>query len=109
LGVSVQKCVECKHVPRSTLTHVPSVDPLQDGRAEYVEYVEKNHRSLADLLISEFSSAKIPLAHFLHLVPSLQPRYYTISSSSSAYPATIHITVSVTEKVSLRDRLSWPF
>jgi sulfite reductase alpha subunit-like flavoprotein len=38
----------------------------------------------------------IPLEHFINTAPYLQPRYYTISSSSSVHPQSIHITVAVT-------------
>ena len=34
----------------------------------------------------------------LNLTPSLQPRYYTISSSSSVHPNRVHITVSVVDQ-----------
>lgn len=54
-------------------------------------------KSLVDLLTGELSSCKIPLSDFLHIVPFIQPRYYTISSSSSCFPGTVHITVSITE------------
>mmetsp|Transcript_21213 Transcript_21213/g.27833 ORF Transcript_21213/g.27833 Transcript_21213/m.27833 type:complete len:264 (-) Transcript_21213:255-1046(-) len=43
----------------------------------------------------EFPSVSMPLPDFLALAPALQPRYYTISSSSTVYPKRIHITVSV--------------
>jgi len=39
---------------------------------------------------------KIPFNAFLELVPRVQPRYYTISSSSKASPSRIAITVAIT-------------
>lgn len=52
-----------------------------------------------DLLTNELSSCKIPFSDLLHIVPYIQPRYYTISSSSSCHPDNVHITVSITEYV----------
>ena len=70
----------------------------KEGRAEYAAWIVDEGRSLADVL-AEFPSVKLPLECFLELVPRLQPRYYTISSSSSAFPQSIHITVSVLTEV----------
>jgi NADPH-ferrihemoprotein reductase len=49
------------------------------------------------LLCNELRSCKLPLSDLLHIAPYIQPRYYTISSSSSVYPNTVHITVRLTE------------
>lgn len=68
-----------------------------DQRAQFKEAIEETHQSLFTLLTKSLSSSKIPLADFLHIVSAIQPRYYTISSSSSYFPETVHITVSVTE------------
>jgi len=68
-----------------------------DHRAQFKEAVEESHHSLFTLLTGPLSSARIPLADLLHIVNPIQPRYYTISSSSSYYPDNVHITVSVTE------------
>eukprot|EP00605_Chrysophyceae_sp_TOSAG23-4_P002699 GSChrysophyteH1.ASY1.ANO1.2976.1 assembled CDS len=56
-----------------------------------------NCKSVFSLLTAELSSAEIPLEDLLHILPSIQPRYYTISSSSSVHPQCVHITVSITE------------
>lgn len=71
----------------------------KDKRSELHKMIEAGGRSISDLLSSggELSSCKIPLRDFMHIIPHIQPRYYTISSSSSCFPDSIHITVSVTE------------
>jgi len=56
--------------------------------------VEEMKRSFYEIL-ELFPSLEIPLDHFIHVCPKLQPRYYTISSSSKVSPNIIHITVSV--------------
>jgi len=67
------------------------------GKARYAAEVEAKKRSLAEVLILDFPSVQVPLAHFLYHAPHLQPRYYTISSSSSAHPKRIHITVALAD------------
>ena len=67
-----------------------------DNHAGFKQYINGNGRSSFDLLTSELDSCDIPLDDLLHLLPHMQPRYYTISSSSSVYPTQVHITVSVT-------------
>lgn len=68
-----------------------------ERRHDFSEYVHANGKSLAELLSNELSSCEIPLSDFFHIAPYMQPRYYTISSSSSVHPRSIHITVSVLE------------
>jgi NADPH-ferrihemoprotein reductase len=70
-----------------------------DNRAAFKKTFQEGGRSICDLLVNggELSSCKVPLADLLHILPFMQPRYYTISSSSSCHPNTVHITVSVTE------------
>ena len=46
-------------------------------------------------LFERFPSIQIPLENLLELLPKLQPRFYTIASSSLVHPQSVHITVSV--------------
>jgi NADPH-ferrihemoprotein reductase len=69
----------------------------KDNKAGLKRLSEEEGTTLVDLLTNELSSCKIPLSDLLHIVPFIQPRYYTISSSSSCFPDTVHITVSITE------------
>ena len=68
----------------------------KENRKHFIETIEGEGKSLYHLLTNELSSCKVPLADFLHIAPPMQPRYYTISSSSSVHPQSVHITVSVT-------------
>ena len=61
----------------------------------YRETIIEKHVGIVDLVTTEFPSLEIPFDHFLHVCPRLQPRYYTISSSSSVSPHVVSITVSV--------------
>lgn len=72
----------------------------KSNRSLYKTTIDEAGHSLATLLCPNgpLSSCRIPLAEFLNLTPRLQPRYYTISSSSNVHPQSIHITVSLTEK-----------
>lgn len=68
----------------------------KEGKAEYREKIMDGHVGLLDLL-KRCPSIQIPLEHFVGFCPRLLPRYYTISSSSSVYPKSVHLTVAVTE------------
>lgn len=78
---------------REKLQHLAS----KEGRSEYRKFVEDSGRSTYDLLVQEFPSVRIPFEHLLNVVSHLQPRYYTISSSSSVNPKSIHVTVALTK------------
>jgi len=69
----------------------------KENRDNYKKQIEIPRRSFISLICRELSSCKIPLPDLLHILPYVQPRYYTISSSSTRFPDTVHITVSVTE------------
>lgn len=68
----------------------------KDGKAEYREKVLDAHYGLVDML-RLCPSIEASLEQFLSFCPLLQTRFYTISSSSSVHPDSIHITVAVTE------------
>lgn len=58
---------------------------------------EDNFISVASL-IDSYDFKPIPFVDFLHVVPTLQPRYYTISSSSIHDPNVCALTVSLTTR-----------
>lgn len=82
---------------RSALLRMAS----KEGKAEYREKIVGGHVGVADIVSRLCPSIAMPLEHFVAVCPRLLPRYYTISSSSSVHPDSIHITVSVirTEKL----------
>eukprot|EP01035_Chromulina_nebulosa_P017613 gene17613-23188_t len=79
---------------REWILHILS----KENKTLYNQQIIEQHVSLVDLLTNQLTSCKIPLDALLHIVPILQPRQYTISSSKSIYPKTIHITVAVADK-----------
>ncbi|TDH68183.1 hypothetical protein CCR75_004108 [Bremia lactucae] len=79
-------------IERAMLTRLGS----KDGKLEYQKWIIDDERSFVDVL-AHFGSVKVSLQDLLHLVPSLLPRYYTISSSSLVSPQRIHATVSLIE------------
>ena len=58
---------------------------------EYSEWVVKARRTIVAVL-EDLPSFKPPLDHLLELLPRLQARYYSISSSSKVAPLTPHLS-----------------
>ncbi|KAI9906109.1 hypothetical protein PsorP6_014250 [Peronosclerospora sorghi] len=77
-------------VERATLTRLAS----KNGRDEYQAWILDAERSFVDVL-AHFRSVHVSVQALLHLVPFLQPRYYTISSSRLVTPQRVHATVRV--------------
>uniref|UniRef100_A0A3B5A3N0 nitric-oxide synthase (NADPH) n=1 Tax=Stegastes partitus TaxID=144197 RepID=A0A3B5A3N0_9TELE len=80
------------------ITTPPSPVLLQQfaalGLQEYEEWKWYNNPTLVEVL-EEFPSVQIPSTLLLTQLPSLQPRYYSISSSPDLHPGEIHLTVAV--------------
>eukprot|EP00591_Stephanopyxis_turris_P005689 CAMPEP_0195509034 /NCGR_PEP_ID=MMETSP0794_2-20130614/2079_1 /TAXON_ID=515487 /ORGANISM="Stephanopyxis turris, Strain CCMP 815" /LENGTH=704 /DNA_ID=CAMNT_0040636145 /DNA_START=57 /DNA_END=2171 /DNA_ORIENTATION=+ len=67
----------------------------KEGKAEYRSKIVEGHVGTVDIVSKLCPSLVIPLEHFIAAVPRLQPRLYTISSSSSLHPHSVHLTVAI--------------
>ncbi|XP_033117022.1 NADPH--cytochrome P450 reductase-like [Anneissia japonica] len=67
-----------------------------EGKKEYSDWVVKSHRNILAIL-EDLPSCKPPLDHLCELLPRLQARYYSISSSPKLHPSSIHITAVLVE------------
>ncbi|XP_020298213.1 NADPH--cytochrome P450 reductase isoform X2 [Pseudomyrmex gracilis] len=67
-----------------------------EGKAAYQQWVVQENRNIVHIL-EDISSLKPPLDHLCELLPRLQCRYYSISSSPKLYPNSVHITAVVVE------------
>jgi NADPH-ferrihemoprotein reductase len=79
-------------IDQKALTRLSS----KEGKKEYKEKVMASFVGIADLL-NLCPSLQIPLEHFIGFCKHQVPRFYTIASSSSKHPVTVHLTVAVTE------------
>ncbi|KAL9189410.1 hypothetical protein ACHAXT_009085 [Thalassiosira profunda] len=77
----------------------------KEGKAEYKEKIVEAHVGLAVLITEMCTSIECPLGHFAMVCPRLHPRYYTISSSSTVHPTTIHITFVLLEEETASGRV----
>lgn len=78
--------------------------PTDEGKALYNAYIRDQCVDLLTLL-ELMPSLKAPIDHVLELLPRLQARYYSISSSSKLYPNSIHITAVVVDYTTKLGRL----
>ncbi|KAJ6640251.1 NADPH--cytochrome P450 reductase [Pseudolycoriella hygida] len=62
-----------------------------EGKAQYQTWIQNACRNIVHIL-EDIKSCKPPIDHICELLPRLQPRYYSISSSSKLHPTTVHVT-----------------
>mmetsp|Transcript_29347 Transcript_29347/g.75668 ORF Transcript_29347/g.75668 Transcript_29347/m.75668 type:complete len:502 (+) Transcript_29347:629-2134(+) len=68
----------------------------KEGKAAFEKDIAAAEKTILDIL-SDFPSIDLPKDLFFELCPRLPARFYSISSSSSLYASTIHITCSVVD------------
>lgn len=67
-----------------------------EGKAQYQSWVLDSCRNIVAIL-EDLPSLRPPIDHLCELLPRLQARYYSISSSSKVHPNSIHICAVVVE------------
>ncbi|XP_011134999.1 NADPH--cytochrome P450 reductase isoform X1 [Harpegnathos saltator] len=67
-----------------------------EGKAAYQQWIVQENRNIVHIL-EDIPSLKPPLDHLCEILPRLQCRYYSISSSPKLHPTSIHITAVVVE------------
>ena len=67
-----------------------------EGKAAYHQWIVQENRNIVHIL-EDISSLKPALDHLCEILPRLQCRYYSISSSPKLHPTSIHITAVVVE------------
>lgn len=65
-----------------------------EGRNDLYEYNQKERRTVLEVL-EDFPSVQMPFEWLVQLVPPLKTRAFSISSSLSAHPNQVHLTVNV--------------
>jgi len=74
------------------------IDVLRTNDAAIAKYHKLQHQLRNTLgFLRHFSTCKVPLAHFLELMPRLIPRYFSISSDQLMKPTSIVITVALVQ------------
>lgn len=76
------------------LRKLASDDP--DHQEYYNQYIQHDTRTILEVL-KDFSGIKVPLDVFLELLPRLQPRYFSISSSPNVAKGHVHATAAVVQ------------
>lgn len=74
---------------KELLRHMASTTP--EGKAKYQSWIQDACRNIVHIL-EDIKSCKPPIDHLCELLPRLQPRYYSISSSAKLHPTTVHVT-----------------
>lgn len=102
----------CAPVSRDTIQGLQAYAPspeatallhtLSQDQASYSDFLDTNHITIGRLLrlggladSKPKAWTKLSLAHLLDLIPRMQPRYYSISSSSVVTPRVAHLTILV--------------
>lgn len=77
--------------------------PSAEGKELYHDWIINNHRTVLHVL-EDLPSVKPPIDHICELLPKLQARYYSISSSPKVNPNIIAVTAVLVEYDTLAKR-----
>ncbi|GFO34081.1 NADPH--cytochrome p450 reductase [Plakobranchus ocellatus] len=75
----------------------------EEGKKLYQDWIFKAHRNILAVL-EDIPSLKPPLDHIVELLPRLQPRFYSISSSPKIHPKSIHVTAVLVDYITSTNR-----
>lgn len=76
-----------------------------EGKALYSDFIIKSCRSIVHIL-EDLPSCKPPLDHLLELMPRLQSRFYSISSSPKLHTDSVHVTAVMIEYETPTNRIN---
>lgn len=83
----VEYCTDEKD--KEFLKLISSTTP--EGKALYQSWLQNSCRNIVHIL-EDVKSCRPTLDHICELLPRLQPRFYSISSSSKLFATTVHVT-----------------
>ncbi|CDW58868.1 NADPH cytochrome P450 reductase [Trichuris trichiura] len=102
------------HVIKEIIQHCSDLDEkrvlqsmvtmTEESRKKYLSWIVADQRGILDIMI-DLPSCRPPLDLLLELLPRLQPRYYSISSSPKIDPDTVSITAAVVRYVTPLGRI----
>lgn len=76
-----------------------------EGKAAYQDWIVKSTRNVSHIL-EDLPSCRPPLDYLCELLPRLQARYYSISSSPKAHPSAVHVTAVVLQYETPTNRIN---
>ncbi|XP_068151793.1 LOW QUALITY PROTEIN: NADPH--cytochrome P450 reductase [Drosophila tropicalis] len=79
---------------KELLRNMASIAP--EGKEKYQKWIQDACRNVVHIL-EDIKSCRPPLDHVCELLPRLQPRYYSISSSAKLHPTDVHVTAVLVE------------
>ncbi|XP_043661989.1 NADPH--cytochrome P450 reductase-like [Drosophila teissieri] len=79
---------------KELLRSMASISP--EGKEKYQSWIQDACRNIVHIL-EDIKSCRPPIDHVCELLPRLQPRYYSISSSSKLHPTDVHVTAVLVE------------
>ncbi|KAH8325706.1 hypothetical protein KR067_004844 [Drosophila pandora] len=79
---------------KELLRSMASISP--EGKEKYQSWIQDACRNIVHIL-EDIKSCRPPIDHVCELLPRLQPRYYSISSSGKLHPTDVHVTAVLVE------------